>query len=204
MQSLSNYTSMPSLVSTASKPNQQMTNLNTVNSNLFLEMSKTAQLLSNQLLQLHQNLCFSSNMDKAIDFTPISSGYNSLNISNESLQMSSLIKTSSRVSLLNDTVTSEANQYGIKRRLFSTTSDTSSSSFNESSLKTPRTPRTANQQQTEKQKQTPKTPHKSKTAPTPTIPRIKSIRKKKKTLSSFDSFKLRRAYQKSNKDTPNV
>ena len=91
-----------------------------------------------------------------------------------------LSKVSSSVSLLNDTVASEA------RLLTSTTSDTSSSSFNESILKTPKTSRTS----AAISKQTHKTPQTSE------IPQIKSTNNKKKLFN----FKLRRALQKSNKD----
>lgn len=151
-----------SLVSTVSQNNQQQQQqtiyLNMVNSGL-LEMSKTVQLLSNQLLQLHQSLCLNSNKNNTINYTPV------------------LYKVSSSVSLLNDTVASEA------RLLTSTTSD---SSFNESILKTPKTSRTSSAIS----KQTHKTPQTSE------IPQIKSTNNKKKLFN----FKLRRALQKSNKD----
>lgn len=55
---------------------------------LILEMAKTASLLSSQLMQLHKNLSLNSTPKNKIFFqslTPISSGYNSLKASCESL-----------------------------------------------------------------------------------------------------------------------
>lgn len=55
---------------------------------LILEMAKTASLLSSQLMQLHKNLSLNSTPKHKIFFqslTPISSGYNSLKASCESL-----------------------------------------------------------------------------------------------------------------------
>lgn len=56
------------------------------NSQLLLEMSKTASLLSQQLQQLHQSLCGGQTpANKFNPLTPLSSGYNSAKMSHENL-----------------------------------------------------------------------------------------------------------------------
>lgn len=57
-------------------------------SSLILEMAKTASLLASQLMQLHKNISLNSTPKNKIllqSITPISSGYNSLKASCESL-----------------------------------------------------------------------------------------------------------------------
>ena len=196
---------MPSLVS---KPQQVDFAGNLLNANLFLEMSKTAQLLSNQLFQLHQNLSLSTkNLANNIDLTPISSGYNSLCVSTDNLMMtSSLAKTSSHDSLLQETFEASA-----KRRLFNNNDSTSSSSSlssmsstsinklldtSDSSSSSSSFKRFKSNDETTFSFKTPYKTNKK----CPVVPRIKDSRKKAKLLTSFDSFKLRRAYSKTNSD----
>lgn len=204
MKSSNICTSMPSLVS---KPQQVDFAGNLLNANLFLEMSKTAQLLSNQLFQLHQNLSLSTkNLANNIDLTPISSGYNSLCVSTDNLMMtSSLAKTSSHDSLLQETLEASA-----KRRLFNNNNSTSSSSLSSMSstsinklLETSDSSSSSSSFKRFKSNDETtfsfKTPYKT-NKKCPVVPRIKDSRKKAKQLTNFDSFKLRRAYSKTNSD----
>lgn len=106
------------------------------NAHLFLEMSKTAQLLSNQLFQLYESMSAADSKhatgsyqtphqkNSITDLTPVSSGYSSLCTSTDNLA-----KTSSRMSLLNDTQNESTNALfgqNAHRRLFNQTVSSSS------------------------------------------------------------------------------
>lgn len=203
MKSLNSYSSLPSLATSDSRTNiEPMTNLapkNLLNPNLLLEISKTAQLLSNQLLQLHQHVVNTSSSH--LTMTPISSGYNSVCQSANSSTM-----TSSTISLLNSTLDDTSSTGVIKRRLFesdvsisstytSLNASTASSSDKkvksnhddsiiETSLNTPNS----------KSRSSYKTPKRGKT---PEIPRIKDSRKIARSLTNYYRYKLRRALNKS-------
>jgi hypothetical protein len=208
MKSLNSYSSLPSLATSDSRTNiEQMTNLapkNLLNPNLLLEISKTAQLLSNQLLQLHQHVVNTSSSH--LNMTPISSGYNSVCQSANSSTMKSYCKTSSTISLLNSTLDDTSSTGVIKRRLFesdmsmsstytSLNASNSSSSAKkvksnhddliiETSLNTPDS----------KSRSSYKTPKRGKT---PQIPKVKDSRKIARSLTNYYRYKLRRALNKS-------
>jgi hypothetical protein len=153
MKQFNVFSSMPSLATpisvVAAQSNQRTAGLSHLNAQLFLEMSKTAQLLSDQLFHLYENISgagagavqqqsdyknnggsgktSSKQICTSIDLTPISSGYNSLCASTDNLA-----KTSSRMSLLTDSFDSTQNdsthllRSNVQRCLFNETSSSAS------------------------------------------------------------------------------
>ena len=167
----------------------------------LLEISKTAQLLSNQLLGLHRSLAMGENKFFAVtQSTPASSGYCSINASYENICLNSNKKLSRKLdsSQTDTSLTSSSpdTSCSLKRSLFSSAS--LSRSVSTSSLLEP-PPESASKKQKmstsySKSKSIPITPHKNQTIAAPAIPKIKEIRKKMNKMSGKEKLKLRLIY----------
>ena len=190
-----------SMTSTALKKPNGTTATSMLNTDFILEISKTAQLLSNQLLMLHKNLAQPQQtpVKNTFEFTPLSSGYNSICSSYENISISnsryvskeytpkygqSLASDQSSLNLSSSSPDSNI----LKRVLFDSDSD--------KSLSTPSSSDSSFNSSKKRKFQLSvdfSTPHRGKRQQ-PTIPRIKEVRKKLKKLSSLEKSKLRRYY----------
>ena len=166
----------------------------------LLEISKTAQLLSNQLLGLHRSLAMGENKFFAVtQSTPASSGYCSINGSYENICFNSNQKLSRKLdSSQTDTSMSSSSpdtSCSLKRSLFSNAN--LSRSVSTSSLLEP--PQSATKKQKlstsySKSKSMSITPHKNQMISAPAVPKIKEIRKKMSKMSGKEKLKLRLIY----------
>lgn len=185
-----------SMTSTVIKKQNETTSL--LNTDYILEISKTAQLLSNQLLMLHNNLAQQTNTSNSLELTPLSSGYNSICSSYENISLSSVKYASKEYTPKNQAAISEQNSSlnssgtssdsnMLKRVLFDSDMDdsistpVSDSSFSSSKKRKFQRPSEFT------------TPYKEK-RPQPSIPRIKEVRKRLKKLTSVEKSKLRKYY----------
>ena len=166
-------------------------NNNQQNSSLFLEMSKTANLLSRQMLELHKSLMNPSFRHTCnisdLNSTQLSSGYNSMNSSNESLtlndyEIDTLQHNNEKVDLGLESSTSQ-----LKRSLFDHESDTTYNRVNVSSK--------SKRQKIDNEVKVQRTPRKDQIAQQPpSLPSIKEYRKKVKQLPGLESYKMRLYY----------
>lgn len=189
-----NFTSLGNVIASTKISSDRL------NAELVLEMAKTASVLSNQLLQLHKNLSLNStpkNQYHCQILTPLSSGYNSVRSSCESLAFPSvnLKRTHKNVSFgdststdLDSSTNSSFNSTSSKRSCCHNLSDTEALSIRKCLFQD-------HQQLSYSHAHLAQTPFKSEA---PVLPRIKEVRRdicKKKTKNFFFAKKRSSAYR---------